>query len=67
MVALNGNGDFESHPHSRVYYELIDKDGKFFGIFPSALAAAMIASVEWPDQQQDPERTGVGWDVQAAQ
>lgn len=27
--------------------------------------SAAIARQAWPDQQQDPERTGAGWDVQA--
>lgn len=64
MVTLNDNGDFEGRPHP-VRYELIDKDGKVVGESPSAQGLAIAAKDMWPDQQQDPERSGVGWDIQA--
>lgn len=45
-------------------YELIDKDGKTHGPFETAYAASLWAIREWPDQEQEPDRTGIGWDVQ---
>ena len=48
-----------------VRYELIDKDGNVCGIFGTASTAAIIARQRWPDQEQDEDRTGVGWDIQA--
>ena len=39
----------------RTLFELIDKD-----------LLAEIAKQLWPDQEQDPDRTGAGWDVQVA-
>lgn len=59
-----------------VRYELIDKDGKpvilrTFGTgelraltFETAAGAAEYACTVWPDQEQDPDRTGKGWGVQ---
>lgn len=47
-----------------VRYELIDKDGKIWSTFGSAKLAGDIAKLMWPDQEQDPDRTGKGWDVQ---
>lgn len=50
-----------------VRYELIDKEGNVVAIDPpfmSAGAAAQLAKSQWPDQEQDPERTGKGWDIQ---
>lgn len=49
-----------------VRYELIDKDGKVWSTFVSPVMAAAIAHEMWPDQQQDPDRTGRGWDVEVA-
>lgn len=34
--------------------------------FDTAVEAADWARRWWPDQQQDPDRTGVGWDIQVA-
>jgi hypothetical protein len=47
-----------------VRYELIDKWARKHGPFDSAWAAQHYAAVHWPDQEQDPDRTGKGWDVQ---
>lgn len=46
-------------------YELIDKDGNIQpGFYADAYHAAACARALWPDQEQDEERTGNGWDVQ---
>lgn len=46
-------------------FELIDKDGMAWPWqFHTAQAAADRAKTEWPDQEQDPDRTGKGWDIQ---
>lgn len=45
-------------------YELIDKDGFTCGWYGTAEQAAKFAKGFWPDQEQDPDRSGVGWDVQ---
>ena len=45
-------------------YELIDKDGNWAAEFSTADFCAVYAKSLWPDQKQDPERTGKGWDVQ---
>ncbi len=45
-------------------YELIGADGKRRAIFKSAQQAAETAKRIWPDQEQDEDRTGKGWDVQ---
>jgi hypothetical protein len=56
-----------AHGDSRsVRYELIDKDGIWVGTYPQAYQAANVAKRLWPDQEQDPDRTGKGWDVQVA-
>lgn len=48
-------------------YELIDKEGKVYDKkFRSVADAAEVAKWYWPDQEQDPDRTGAGWDVQIA-
>lgn len=49
-----------------VRYEIVSYRGEIFGPYPSATAAAEAAKEKWPDQSQDEERTGAGWDVQAA-
>lgn len=46
-------------------YELIDKDGNSWGFFDTAARASGLANRTWPDQEQDPDRTGRGWDIQA--
>ena len=46
-------------------YELIDKDGRpVLGTFDNAIDAATVAKMRWPDQSQDEERSGKGWDIQ---
>ena len=57
-------------------YELIDKDGRVYMagssdgmmlrrfVFESAMEAASFAGRLWPNQEQDPDRTGKGWDIQ---
>lgn len=47
-----------------VRYELIDKDGRSVRTFINARAAAEHAKYLWPDQEQDEDRTGKGWDIQ---
>jgi tetrahydromethanopterin S-methyltransferase subunit H len=47
-----------------IRYELIDKYGMRRGIFDSAAKAAEAAERIWPEQSQDHDRTGRGWDVQ---
>lgn len=48
-------------------FYLIDKDGNVYGYqrFASVVEAARRAKELWPNQEQDPERSGRGWDVQA--
>lgn len=64
MSALNANEDIGKSPHR---YELIDKDGKVVSEYLSAEAAAKVASWMFPDQEQDPDRTGKGWDIQVVE
>lgn len=45
-------------------YELIDKDGRHCGTYPTATAAGQSAQRCWPLEQQDPDRSGKGWDIQ---
>ena len=47
-----------------VRYELIDKDGQIAARHSSAAWLGAIAKEWWPDQEQDEDRTGKGWDVQ---
>lgn len=55
-----------------VRFELIDKDGNVVdwgnspAEFKRAADAARYARQRWPDQEQDPDRTGKGWDVQVS-
>lgn len=59
---VDANG---THADSRpVRYQVIDKDGRECGTYPTATAAARSAQRCWPSERQDPERTGAGWDVQ---
>lgn len=71
QTPVNGSGTNASadtgltHEGSRpVRYELIDKDGVVRpGGYGSAASAAVAARYLWPDQEQDPDRTGRGWDI----
>lgn len=47
-----------------VRYELIDKDGNVAMISGDVANLALYAAHKWPDQEQDEDRTGQGWDVQ---
>lgn len=62
---MKDKSDFECHPHP-ARYELIDKWGRERGQFRTAQAAADWAAHLFPDQEQDPDRTGKGWNVQVA-
>lgn len=46
-----------------VRYELIDKDGNHCAFFSRAEDAGHWAKRIWPDQEQDEDRTGKGWDI----
>lgn len=49
----------------RTRFELIDKDGNVHSTgYEKASDAAFFAEMLWPDQEQDEERSGKGWDVQ---
>lgn len=46
-------------------YVILDKDGNTQpGTWPTAAHAVCAAMERFPDQSQDPDRTGRGWDVQ---
>ena len=47
-----------------VLYELLDKHGRVVATNKSAFVLARAAQLYWPDQEQDEDRTGKGWDVQ---
>jgi hypothetical protein len=47
-----------------VRYELLGADGKVWAAHPSVHELARLAKLYWPDQEQDEDRTGNGWDVQ---
>lgn len=47
-------------------FEIVSYRGEIFGPYPTAQEAAAAAKEKWPDQSQDPDRTGAGWDVQVA-
>lgn len=48
-----------------VRYRLLARDGLAFGPYPTAKMAAERAAEFWPDEEQDPDRTGKGWDIEA--
>jgi hypothetical protein len=49
----------------KTQYEVIDKFGRIRKpTFKSAQDAGAWAREMWPDQEQDEDRTGHGWDVQ---
>ena len=67
MNALNRNGDFHGRPHRPVLYQVIDRDGNVLPPgFTTASKAFEYAQRLWPDQEQDEDRTGKGWDIQVA-
>ncbi len=46
-------------------YEIVSSRGHISSLkFDKATDAVAYAKECWPDQEQDPERTGKGWDVQ---
>ena len=47
-----------------VRYEIVSYRGEIFGPYDSMEAAAQAAREKWPDQHQDEDRTGAGWDIQ---
>ncbi len=56
---------------SETRYEIIDKAGipitlksGGHGTFATAVQAVEYARYLWPDQSQDEERSGKGWDIQ---
>jgi len=49
-----------------VRYELIRADGKSVATNADAQYLAALAGRLWPDQHQDEDRTGAGWDIQIA-
>jgi hypothetical protein len=60
--------DEKSKVPNRTRYEVVDKDGKLIkGKFRTAQEASEAARWMWPDQEQDEDRTGKGWDVQAVE
>ncbi len=63
MTSLNGNGDFEKRPHPW-RYALLATDGRVVATNSNAGYLAGLAERLWPDQEQDPDRTGAGWDVE---
>lgn len=40
-----------------------DKNGNPYGPFADAGEASRWAAKKWPDQDQDSDRTGKGWDI----
>jgi hypothetical protein len=48
-----------------VRYALIDRFGKERGRFDNAIQAVAAAHRYWPDQAQDGDREGRGWDIEA--
>lgn len=49
----------------RSRYELVRRDGSIYpAVFEKAWDAAACARGLWPDQEQDEERSGKGWDIQ---
>jgi hypothetical protein len=49
-----------------VRYELVDKEGRVVNSAGNAAFLAEQAMRLWPDQSQDEDRTGNGWDIQTA-
>lgn len=48
-----------------VLYEVVSRNGNISSAkFQSAEAATIYARDCWPDQQQDEDRSGLGWDIQ---
>lgn len=54
------------HRSGPVLFELVAYNGAIYGPYWSAGDAATFAQMMWPDQKQDEDRTGLGWDLQVA-
>ena len=63
---MNGTGNEASIRAKAVpRYWLIDKEGRVCErIFLSKMEAATYAQRAYPDQEQDEDRTGKGWDIE---
>lgn len=65
---MNGTGKdngscAKSVPHC---FELVSYRGEIFGPYASIAETREAAKMKWPDQEQDEDRTGEGWDIQVA-
>lgn len=61
-MEINGTKrDLENCQPTR--YELIDKDGKVVVQDTDMRQLIFLAESMWPDQEQDEERSGKGWDI----
>lgn len=50
---------------NQTIYQIVRANGEVLTAkFTSARQAAEQAKRLWPDQEQDPDRTGKGWDIQ---
>jgi hypothetical protein len=47
-------------------FRLIDRFGVMRGNFATATEASEAANRIWPGEPQDPDRLGVGWDIETA-
>lgn len=63
---MNGTGNMEDISAKSVpQYEVVSARGNVSSIrFNTAAEAVDYATQCWPDQEQDPDRTGKGWDIQ---
>ncbi len=56
-----------TQPGSRpVRYELVSPYGWVMATCDTAEQCAKAATAMWPGMEQDPDRTGRGWDIQVA-
>lgn len=61
----SGRSCAETVPPHRTQYELVRADGVVSPMkFDTAAQAVEAAGYLWPDQEQDEDRTGKGWDIQ---
>jgi hypothetical protein len=49
---------------AKTQYEVVDREGRIHGPFHGIIEANTYAQHKWPDQHQDENRTGIGWDAQ---
>ena len=45
-------------------FRLLDKEGIAFGPYHTRQAAMDMARELWPEQEQDEDRAGLGWDIE---